>query len=515
MIKVCLLSVILNFSYENLVGESIHYDTSEWSYISVDSGRTWLKEPRNANIIKNTAFERDAKYRGYQCLKRFYSLNAMALSFGDLDDDTQQEMYVENFPDYAVNRYEFDNQLNFVVDSVIPYHLPWILCDINNDGRDEMVCQTGDPGMGGNGYLDVYQWNGNAFIFSQRFTFPGMKIVYVPTTSDINGDSLPEIIFTTGTFGSTSYVRVAQWDADNDSLLLVFTYYLPNAYGVIGVADFDQDGNGEFAVGCDTGYAFFEWENNSIFYRGRISQRRGNCALACDFEGNGDMRLILTSCFYNGSQGEWRSEIYRAVGDDQFILDTVIQICSNWVGNTHGGVGDTDNDGREEALLNFYPYAILFEWNGNGYNSTWFLNQIYETGTIIPYQYPVWDMNLDGYNDWVFCDHRDSFHIYGFDNTSIYEKQVSKKYSLFRVFPNPFYSNVNIVFSEEIQNMEDIQLKVYNITGRNIYATSLSAGSVLPHRNMPFSNGVYFFEITFRKRNSILCDIKKVIKLEK
>lgn len=381
---------------------------------SRDEGRTWTPEMRDEGVRRDAQGGEDGLY-----VRRtaFGILQGQALSFGDVDDDSLQEMYAEDYPRYAVECYEFDEALNYTVTQVLEYGLPWVLEDLNGDGAEELLLQRGDPGFGGNGYLDVYTWQGDAFVFIQRFTFPGMKTVYHPTTCDLESDGYPEVIFTTNiTFSSQSYVRVASWDFEGDTLALIYTYYLLEAYGGIGAADFDQDGLGEFAVPTLQNFALFASDGDSIHMTGYVGETIGGSplALAWDVEGNGDVRLLLgTSLGF--VPDNWRFEVHRAVGDNAFELETTLVRTSEWAGMTHAGTGDTDRDGREEALLAFYPRAILFEWRDGSYDSTWALHLQDEVGTPKQCQIPTPDLGGDSYAEWVFVDHRDSCMVFGYD----------------------------------------------------------------------------------------------------
>jgi hypothetical protein len=382
------------------------------SFRSSDEGRIWVR------VVADELGHGGGSIDGlYARLTSFGGVQGTALSFGDVDDDGLQEMYVDDYPGYAVDCYEFDDSLDFTVTQAIEYGLPWVLEDLNGDGADELVVQRGDPGLSGDGYMDVYTWQDSVFVFVQRFTFPEMKMIYTPTTLDLDFDGDTEIIFTTEvTFSLVSYVRVASWDHEGDTLALVYTYYLLDAYGGIGAADFDQDSLGEFVVPTMNEFAVFGADSDSIHFSGYVGEVIGfsELALSWDALGDGDVRLLLGSCL-GFVPDNWRFEVHRAVGDDTFTFETSFVRESIYSGTTHGGTGDTDRDGREEALLSFYPIAILFEWMGTGYDSTWALHLQNDTGTPKASQLPTWDLNNDSYPDWVFADHRDTLFVYGYN----------------------------------------------------------------------------------------------------
>jgi hypothetical protein len=136
--------------------------------------------------------------------------------------------------------------------------------------------------------------------------------------------------------------------------------------------------------------------------------------LAWDPRGNGNVRLICATCL-GYVQNNWRFEIHKPVADNTFELETVLSRTTDWVGNLKGGIGDTDLDGREEAFLSFYPHAILFEWGGVDYDSTWTLHQQQDTGSLRPNRFPIWDLNNDLYPEWILVDHWDTCYIYGYN----------------------------------------------------------------------------------------------------
>lgn len=451
--------------------------------ISTDDGRTWTRVP--CAVSSENAV---SSFNGLYTLLRRLSIgcSVRAVSFGDTDYDGWQEMYTPNYPENAVNRYEFLPR-SILLSQPLEYGLPWVLCDFNCDGNYEIVLQRGDSGMGGNGHIDIYTLMQNgSLVFVQSLHFRGAKMHYHPTAYDLDSDGFPELIFTTPRiFSSQSYIRVATWDHVNSQLDLVYTFPLKDAYGEIAAADFDQDGQGEFVVPCKSEYAVFEMENGQIHFRNYIGELMGWCelALAWDPEGNGDIRLVLATCL-GFVPDNWRFEIHRSIGDDTFELETTFVRTTNYVGSLHGGVGDTDNDGMEEAFLSFHPTAIMFEWTGTQYDSTWAINLENETGTILTTRYPTWDLDNDSFLDWILFDHHHDCYIYtldekGIDQTGIVQPEITESATDCRMntrcYPNPSCGIVMFEFGP-VEPGEIVSVAVFSLDGRLVRQLA-SAGS--------------------------------------
>ncbi len=387
------------------------------SYISKDNGAGWIRT--NALVTEKLKCMEEESQLYIQMAE--LTLNEMMISSAicDADGDALSEMYVGEWSDSSIFRYEFDENLSYERTAVMDYGIPWSACDMNGDGKMELIVQRGDTGMGGKGYLDIHTWNDAGFQLMQRFTFPGMKMVYHPEVFDLNGNGLPEIIFTTmTTFSSDSYVRILEWNNDTQEMEIISSIQQQEAYGVIAAADFDRDGRGEFVVGGDETYHRYEFDNGAYVHKGPLGQMicSSDLALAWNAEGADDRRLILGTCLGAG-QNNWRYEVFRSPQDDNFILEEVFTGTSEWIGNNCGGCLDADNDGKQELLLSFYPECRLYEKINDGFQSTWTFDQQSDTGTITTMKISGWDMNNDSYKNWILGDYNQKCFFYGYNNS--------------------------------------------------------------------------------------------------
>jgi len=381
---------------------------------STDGGQIWRIARQNPAQPANATSRCDDLY---QLLATFsLQTGTMAAAFGDIDGDTLPEIYVEDYPAGSIMCYELDADLVPAVTSALEYGMPWLLADIDGDGQPELAAQRGDSGMSGDGYLDIHAASASGFPLLQRFTFPNRKMIYTPRAFDLDGDGVNELVFTTMvTFADQSEVRVIRWNPLMSAFELSVTFPLFKAYGGIAGGDFDHDGQRELIVGADGHYAHLEYVSGTLETRGVIGDNIGSSILALEWspEGTDDWRAVLATSI-SGRNPLWRYEVQRNAGPDTFALETVFELSTPYIGLVFGGVADTDNDGREEALLSLYPYARLYEWTSAGYELTWEFDQINDTGTIQTPVIPAWDVNNDGYQEWIIIDHLQQVHIFGY-----------------------------------------------------------------------------------------------------
>jgi hypothetical protein len=67
-----------------------------------------------------------------------------------------------------------------------------------------------------------------------------------------------------------------------------------------------------------------------------------------------------------------------------------------------------------------------------------------------------------------------------------------------KVYPNPFKELITIAFSEAIHT--DVQVSLFDISGRRLYLETFKAAQVLQMSLFPDSNGIYFLNISANQK---------------
>lgn len=92
--------------------------------------------------------------------------------------------------------------------------------------------------------------------------------------------------------------------------------------------------------------------------------------------------------------------------------------------------------------------------------------------------------------------------------------EVPKEFRLFQNFPNPFNPKTNIKYQISYNN-SDVQLKVYDITGRELLTLvnqKHSAGTfVVDFTGSNYSSGMYFYKLTVSSGKEAFTETKKMI----
>ena len=85
----------------------------------------------------------------------------------------------------------------------------------------------------------------------------------------------------------------------------------------------------------------------------------------------------------------------------------------------------------------------------------------------------------------------DNIHVYAGNNTYVPELKFDANVN---VYPNPFGKNINIEYKE--QQLTNIQIKVYNIVGEEIYTTNIEKQKqgTLSIDMQQYKAGVYFIK---------------------
>lgn len=208
----------------------------------------------------------------------------------------------------------------------------------------------------------------------------------------------------------------------------------------------------------------------------------------------------------NGSPWTNYSQITYTYDGNNNLTNSVSQMWSgsNWVNSEQ--TNNTYNSG------NNLTGSITQSWDGaNWTDSTYSNSYVYDaSNNNTSYKTQTWDgnawvdyslyisiydaNNLERGNSTKFFDSTgiviDGDSIYAYYNTVTAIKQLTKQEAGITIYPNPS----NAVFNLQMNNAENIQVKVYNIIGKCVYQNNCnSSNSQIDLTSQP--NGVYFVSI--------------------
>jgi hypothetical protein len=117
------------------------------------------------------------------------------------------------------------------------------------------------------------------------------------------------------------------------------------------------------------------------------------CSYADDMDNNGRPEFIAGgSSFTTG----WLTRVYEAVSNDSFIVRQEIAIIDNYSGIPGNAVGDLDNDGSEEFIIQTAQALHLYKWNGSTYAEEGVIPENF--GSILHGVFS-YDGNYNGYDE--------------------------------------------------------------------------------------------------------------------
>lgn len=293
----------------------------------------------------------------------------------------------------SVLRFRVDSTLARDIDTLpIPYGTVWAARDLDRDGALDLVLQRGD---GSNGFLDIVSTT--TWSTLQRFTFPGMNIVFHAQCYDFTGDGFPEIYLSPGALSGGSLLMVIGFDPVADSFLVLSQVFSPEwSYRMAAIADFDQDGRPEIVQGNDAAAGLYEWRDSSIVYIGALvtSGQPVSCVRACVPKPGGVIYLMIGYAI-SVSPNVWQVTLFEPYADNAFRVDTVLPASRL----PRVGAVDSDCDGLDELIMRLDDYE-LWEWEsgatGLALKCVW---SSASAGTLADWRGA--DINWDGALDWI------------------------------------------------------------------------------------------------------------------
>lgn len=272
------------------------------------------------------------------------------------------EVYVGDYHNNRIVRHDFDSNLvQATVPLPVAYGDPWLVEDLDRDGEFELIVQRGDPGFGGNGYLDILQsptWD-----LRQRLTFPGKKGYMFPRALNLDSDPYLEVFLTLNDgFGGPCQAAVIDYSPFGGFYVRNLISVPVATGGPAAIADFDLDGRMEFISGASEGYTLLEWRDTTLVYIGLIDSTYGNNngASACHPKPEATTYALIG---HSSSQIHFRYELLRATGDNQFEKAYTFQDTTGLWGISPSGTNDADCDGLDELAMMFFPTYREYGWD--------------------------------------------------------------------------------------------------------------------------------------------------------
>jgi len=198
---------------------------------------------------------------------------------------------------------------------------------------------------------------------------PVVNVTGYTTIGDLDQDGHWEIIHTSNSFGADNRLILWENTGDNQFQEVYNQQVSNNSLGTKAIGDFDGDGLMEVAFSSGGGdvYVFESNGNNSLqqIYHGNMNTWNAYaCSFADDMDGNGRPEFI---CGGSDSNRGWVTQIYEATGNDSFAVRQEIVIWDGYFGVPGNTVGDYDNDGMDEFVIQTAQALHVYKWNGQTY----------------------------------------------------------------------------------------------------------------------------------------------------
>lgn len=473
------------------------------------------------------------------------------INWVDIDNDGDNDLFVTS--DNQINRL-FENLGNMVMTDItsssgmlnevlITYGASW--GDYNNDGyldvflsnRDTLIPNVLYKNNGNNTFTIVNNEAGlintgmlsfcSAFIDYNKDGYQDIyvandKVQYPNTMYKNNGDgTFTEVGSLTGTDITIDAMSVTVEDFDSDGWTDI---YVTN--DIVGNVFLKNNGDGTFSnIATSTNTTM-----NSVAWG----------AVFLDAENDGDLDLYVSAEHDGSVMGYLSSAFYNNEGD-QFDLDNSA-VPDDYAISYSNAIGDVDNDGLAEVIVNNINHNNIFLWKNNsssianwlkvklegtisnrngigslieisvdgekqfrytclgeGYLSQNSASEIFGLGeaSVIDYVKVNW---LSGIED-IYYDIpiNQSLKIVEGSSLSINDYSNSK----FKIYPNPANDILHLTLEEN-----DFSIKIFNLLGSEIrdYQTNVR------NKTIDISNikkGVYIIKIFSGKEREIIKFIKK------
>ena len=357
------------------------YDNDGWDDLTVataDDVPVRFYKNINGNFVEQTLNIANNNWRNKQ------------VNWVDIDNDGDNDLFVTS--DTSINRL-YENLGNMILQDItstsgllnevlVTYGASW--GDYNNDGfldvflsnRDTTIPNILYKNNGNNTFSLVNSESGlittgtlsfcSAFIDYNKDGFQDIyvandKVEYPNIMYKNNGDgTFTEVGFETGTDITIDAMSVTIGDYNSDSWLDI---YVTN--DVVGNVLLKNNGNGTFSdetLSSNTAMNSVAW--GSVFL---------------DAENDGDLDIYV-SAEHDGTVSGYLSSALFTNNNDEYILENEA-IPDDYAISYSNAIGDIDNDGYPEILVNNINHDNIFLWKNNSNNTNNWLKVKLE-GTI-------------------------------------------------------------------------------------------------------------------------------------
>lgn len=308
--------------------------------------------------------------------------------------------------DNIVYKYEIDTNLNVVSSPTsLSIVIPDIADDLDRDGRFELVCQRID---------ELLIYSSPDWAVRGQFRWPGLNVDMTPTAVNVDADPFVEIYITPNSLSGFGAVAVIDFDPASHEFYVASQIPAPfGAAGQSAIADFDSDGRVEFITGNGSfGYELYEWTGTDIQYIGHVTDSTDGShlfAVACRPFPGGEVHALLGRSIV----GEFRYELIRATGDNQFEVVHTFSELTGSTGITPCWAADTDCDGRDELAMKFSSAVGSQIWDWSAEADSFEVKCTWDATTLGSFRdWCTIDLNFDGIPEWGALNHNSLFRVF-------------------------------------------------------------------------------------------------------
>jgi hypothetical protein len=355
---------------------------AQGDYISNDEGMTYLLTQEAFASDSSFTQENPDDVASYIKILDFvdpqYPRYPYPIVFGDGDHDGKIEIYRAIYVssnNKFMRVYEFDIDLNYTITDIQYYGIPWAIGDIDGNGKSDLVIQSGDPGLYGNGYLRVYE-SPDAFSFpsvlKSEITLQDRKVYYYGKIVDTDSDGKKEVLMSANALFGSSDLRIYEWD--NNSLQL--KWIAPDITGITltkAVADFDGDLQIEIGtVEYSTAYVYECTGNDTYVLRQSWALPHiGDAVDATNPDGGNPEFAVGMNYDIGGGSSQYKWIFYKE-SNNTFNQWWETSFASNvWYSNPRHATGDYDKDGFDEVVVDDHPVLKILEYVDGQMQVTW------------------------------------------------------------------------------------------------------------------------------------------------
>ncbi len=238
-------------------------------------------------------------------------------------------------------------------------------CDLNGDGRDEIVTA---PGPGGRPHIRIFDANGNPTISNGFFALDGKFLGGANVAcGDVDGDGEGEILVSAGP-GGGPHVTIHESDG---TMIGNFMAYAQTFRGGIKIDTIDLNGDGkmEIITGPEHGgphvQIFTGWGHQLTpgIFAFDANFGGGLAVAGGDIDGDGRDEMLVTP----GPESECLLKVYKNFGNT--FVNSFYLFSQNFTGAANIAAGDVNGDGVDEivaiASSSGSPYVVMYNENGS------------------------------------------------------------------------------------------------------------------------------------------------------